>query len=164
MWVGPPRVGWRSPLHLGGSWRPRPGGAGSSGEGQIEVGRYLEALRRSRWMIVTIVVVVTGAVLAFSLKLPKTYEATAGIVVDNASGLVTSNEQQTVQRNLQTTATLATTAAVLTEAANSLPGETGTSLARHVSASVAENANIINIKASYKSGSGAAALAYAVAR
>src|SRR5205085_1243879 len=95
----------------------RQGSAASSGEDQIEVGRYLEAVRRSRWMIVAIVVVVTGAVLAFSLKLPKTYEATASIVVDNASGLVTSNEQQTIQRNLQTTATLATTASVRARAA-----------------------------------------------
>ena len=142
----------------------RPGGGGALGEDPIEVGRYLEALRRSRFMILTIVVVVTAGVLAFSLTLPKTYEATASIVVDNASGLVTSNEQQTVQRNLQTTATLATTAVVLSEAANSIRGETGTSLAKHVSASVAENANIINIKASYKNGAGAAALAYAVAR
>jgi len=142
----------------------RPGGGGALGEDPIEVGRYLEALRRSRFMILTIVVVVTAGVLAFSLTLPKTYEATASIVVDNASGLVTSNEQQTVQRNLQTTATQTTTAAVLSEAANSIPGETGTSLAKHVSASVAENANIINIKASYKNGAGAAALAYAVAR
>jgi len=91
----------------------RQGGGGSLGEDPIEVGRYLEALRRSRWLIVTIVVVITAAVLAFSVTLPKTYEATASIVVDNASGLVSSNETQTVQRNLATTATLATTAAVL---------------------------------------------------
>src|SRR5438105_7519605 len=142
----------------------RQGSAASSGEDQIEVGRYLEAVRRSRWMIVAIVVVVTGAVLAFSLSLPKTYEATASIVVDNASGLLTSNEQQTVQRNLQTTATLATTAAVLSEAATSVPGETRASLAKRVTSSVAENANIINIKVAYRTGAGAATLAYAVAR
>jgi Mrp family chromosome partitioning ATPase/capsular polysaccharide biosynthesis protein len=142
----------------------RQGGGGSLGEDPIEVGRYLEALRRSRWLIMTIVAVITAGVLAFSLTLPKTYDATASIVVDNASGLVTSNEQQTVQRNLSTTATLATTAAVLSEAAASVRGETRASLAKHVSASVAENANIINIKVSYRDGAGAATLAYAVAR
>ncbi|HWX74481.1 MAG TPA: Wzz/FepE/Etk N-terminal domain-containing protein, partial [Solirubrobacteraceae bacterium] len=141
----------------------RPGG-GALGEDPVEVGRYLEALRRSRWMILSIVVVVTLAVAAFSLTLPKTYEATASIVVDNASGLVTSSEQATIQRNLSTTATLATTAAVESEAAAAVPGETRASLSKHVSASVAENANIINIKVAYKNGAGAAALAYAVAR
>lgn len=139
-------------------------GGGSPGEDPIEVGRYLEALRRSRWLIITIVAVITAGVLAFSLSLPKSYEATASIVVDNASGLVTSNEQQTIQRNLSTTATLATTAAVLSEAAGAVPGVTRASLAKKVSASVAENANIINIKMAYKNGPGAAALAYAVAR
>src|SRR5438445_1204051 len=124
----------------------RQGGGGSLGEDPIEVGRYLEALRRSRWLIVTMVVVITAGVLAFSVTLPKTYEATASIVVDNASGLVSSNETQTVQRNLATTATLATTAAVLSEAAGAVRGETRASLAKRVTASVAENANIINIK------------------
>lgn len=140
------------------------GGGGSMGEDPVEVGRYLEALRRSRWLILSIVIVVTGAALAVSLSLHKTYEATASIVVDNASGLVTSTEQATVQRNLQTTATLATTQAVLTEAANAVPGETGKQLEKRVTTSVAENANIINIKVAYRNGQGAATLAYAVAR
>jgi len=138
--------------------------SGGGGEDPIEVGRYLEALRRSRWLILTIVVVITGAVLAFSITLPKSYQATASIVVDNASGLVTSTEQQQVERNLATTAVQATTAAVLTEAAKSLHGETRESLRKKVSSSVAENANILNVKASYKTGRGAAAVAYAVAR
>jgi capsular exopolysaccharide synthesis family protein len=142
----------------------RQGGAVSLGEDPIEVGRYLEALRRSRWMILTMVAVITAAVLAFSLTLPKTYEATASIVVDNASGLVTSSEQQTIQRNLATTATLATTASVLSEAATALPGVTRAALSKKVSASVSENANIINIRVAYKNGTGAATLAYAVAR
>jgi Mrp family chromosome partitioning ATPase/capsular polysaccharide biosynthesis protein len=137
---------------------------GGVGEDPIEVGRYLEALRRSRWLILTIVVVITGAVLALSVTLHKTFQATASIVVDNASGLVTSNEQQQVERNLATTAVQATTAAVLTEAAKSLRGETRESLRKKVSSSVAEKANIINVKASYATGRGAAAVAYAVAR
>src|SRR5947207_9735978 len=137
---------------------------GGVGEDPIEVGRYLDALRRSRWLILTIVVIITGAVLAFSLTLPKTYQATASIVVDNASGLVASTEQQQVERNLATTAVQATTAAVLTEAAKSLRGETRDSLRKKVSSSVEEKANIINVKASSRTGRGAAAMAYAVAR
>ena len=134
------------------------------GEDPIELGRYLDALRRSRWLILAIVVVITGAVLAFSVTLPKTYQATASIVVDNASGLVSSSEQQQVQRNLATTAVQATTAAVLTEAAKSLRRETRETLRKKVSSSVEENANIINVKASYPTGRGAAEVAYAVAR
>src|SRR5437588_8541169 len=118
----------------------RQGGAGA-GEDPIEVGRYLEALRRSRWLILTVVAVITGGVLAFSLSLPKTYEATASIIVDNASGLVGSNgDAQTVQRNLATTAAVVTTAAVLSEAAKAVPGETRASLTKRVSSSVSENA------------------------
>src|SRR5438132_9516393 len=125
----------------------RRGAGGSVGEDPLDVGRYLEALRRSRWLIVAIVAIVTGVVLAVSVTLPKNFEATASIVVDNASGLVGNNEPQQVQRNLATTATLATTAAVLAEAARSLPGESRASLAKRVSSAVAENANIITIKA-----------------
>src|SRR5437660_900357 len=137
---------------------------GTAGEEPIEVGRYFEALRRSRWLILAIVVVVTAGVLAVSLSLPKNYDATASIVVTNASGLLGSNETQAQERTLTTTATLATTASVLTEAAKAVPGETRASLAKRVSASVAEKANIINIKVTARSGRVAAELAYAVAR
>src|SRR5207253_3437873 len=74
------------------------------------------------------------------------------------------NEHQTIQRNLQTPATLASTAAVLSEAARAVPGETRASLSKRVNSSVAENANIIVITVSYRTGAGAATLAYAVAR
>lgn len=142
----------------------RHGGGGSLGEEPIEVRRYFEALRRSRGLIAAIVIVITGATVALSVSMHKTYEATASIVVDNASGLVSSSEQATIQRNLQTTAALATTQSVLSEASSAIPGETGKGLAKRVSTSVAENANIINIKVAYRTGAGAATLAYAVAR
>ena len=144
-----------------GQWQ---GGRISSGEDPVEVGRYIEALRRSRWLIVSIVTIITVAVAGYSLTLPKSYEATASIVVNNTSGLLGGNESAAIQRNLATTATLATTAAVLGEAAKSFPGETRTSLAKKVSASVAENANIITIKVQYGSAEGAATLAGAVAQ
>jgi capsular exopolysaccharide synthesis family protein len=134
----------------------------SSGEDPIEVGRYMEALRRNRWLIAAIVVIVTAVTLAASLSLPKVYDSSATIIVNNTAGTLGS-ESQAIQRNLQTTATLVTTAAVLQEAAKSLPGETRTSLAGKVSASVEENANIINIKVTYGTAEGAAKLAGAVA-
>ncbi|MFI4993903.1 MAG: Wzz/FepE/Etk N-terminal domain-containing protein [Solirubrobacterales bacterium] len=134
------------------------------GEDPLEVGRYVEALRRSRWLIVTIVAIITIVVLAISLALPKNYEATASIVVNSASGLLGSSEPQAAQRELATTATLATTSAVLADAARSVRGETKSSLEKRVSSSVDQNANIIHITVSYKSGQGAATLAYAVAQ
>jgi Mrp family chromosome partitioning ATPase/capsular polysaccharide biosynthesis protein len=140
------------------------GASGSMAEDPVDVGRYLEALRRSRGLIVAIVAIVTGAVLAVSLTLPKRYEATANIVVNNPNSFVGSTEAGAVQRNLATTATLATTAAVLAEAARSVAGETRSALAKRVSASVNENANIIDIKVTYPTAKGAAELAYAVAR
>ena len=146
---------------LNGQWQS---GRASSGEDPVEVRRYIEALRRNRWLIVAIVAIVTIIVLAISVTLPKTYEATAAIVVNNASGLIGSNESQAIQRNLQTTATLATTAAVLDEAARSFPGQTRDSLTKKVSVSVQENANIIVIKVTYTSAEGAARLAGAVAQ
>jgi tyrosine-protein kinase len=142
----------------------RQSGSASVGEDPVEVARYLDALRRSRWLIVAIVTLVTGVVLALSLSLPKNYQATASIVVNNASGVLGSNEAQTVQRNLATAAVSATTAAVLDEAARSVRGVTGTALAKKVSTSVQESANIIDIKVNYGTATGAATLAYAVAR
>ena len=142
----------------------RQGVRASLGEDPVEVGRYIEALRRSRWLIVAIVTMITVVALAVSLTLPKSYESTASIVVNSTSNVLGSNEAAAVQRNLATTATLATTAAVLGEAARSFPGETRSSLAKRVSASVEENANIINIKVTYGTADGAARLADAVAQ
>jgi capsular polysaccharide biosynthesis protein/Mrp family chromosome partitioning ATPase len=146
---------------LNGQWQSA---RAPSGEDPVEVRRYIEALRRNRWLIAAIVTIVTAVVLAVSLTLPKTYEATASIVVNNASSPLGSNESQAIQRNLATTATLATTAAVLNEAARSFPGQTRASLAKKISASVQENANIILIKVTYSSAEGAARLAGAVAQ
>ena len=48
----------------------------------VEVGRYLDAFRRSRWLIAGIVVFVTAAVFVISLLLPKTYQATSKLVLN----------------------------------------------------------------------------------
>jgi capsular exopolysaccharide synthesis family protein len=137
---------------------------GAAGEDPVDLARYFESLRRSRWLIVAIVTIVTGIVLAYSFTLPKSYVATASIVVNNPGSIVGSNESQAVQRNLATTATLATTAAVLAEASRSVHGQIQASLAKRVSSSVEENANIIDIKVTYPTARGAAVLAYAVAQ
>ncbi len=51
-------------------------------EGTIDVRGYLDALHRSRGLIASIVVGFTLAVVVISFLLPKTYEATATIVME----------------------------------------------------------------------------------
>lgn len=135
---------------------------GTAGEDPVEVGRYFEALRRSRLLMLAIVALVTGAVAAISLALPKNYESTANIVINNTVAVAGSTE--TVQRELATIATLATTMPVLQEAAKAVPGETSAALEKHVSSSVDQNANIIHINVSSRSAKHAAALAFAIAQ
>ena len=58
----------------------RQGSGGTySGEEPVDLGRYLVALRRSRWLIAAIVAIITAAVLALSLTLPKHYVASASV-------------------------------------------------------------------------------------
>ena len=54
----------------------------------VEVGRYLDAFRRSKWLIALIVVSLTAAVLLISLLLPKTYRATSKIALDRVARFV----------------------------------------------------------------------------
>jgi Mrp family chromosome partitioning ATPase/capsular polysaccharide biosynthesis protein len=138
--------------------------APATGEDPIEVARYVESLRRSRWLMAAIVAIVTGAVIVISLAIPKNYEATANIVINGASGVGVGASGETVQRELATIASQATTMPVLAQAAKAVRGESVSNLEAHVTASVDQNANIIHIGVGAKSGKKAAALAYAVAQ
>src|SRR5271165_2811380 len=100
--------------------------AAAPAEDPIEVSRYVEALRRSRWLVLAIVVIVTVAVTAVSLALPKNYEASSNIVINSTAGAGGSTE--TIERELATIATLVTARPVLEEAARSVPHETASSL------------------------------------
>ncbi len=167
--MNPPRhdAAPNSELHLlrtTSAQHDQPRTAAAAGEDPLEVTRYVESLRRSRWLMAAIVVVVTGGVLAISLALPKVYEASANIVIDSSAGAGAGGSGETVERELATIATLATTTPVLEEAAKSVPGETAANLERHVSSSVDANANIIHVKVSAGTGKAAATLAYAVAQ
>ncbi|HUB73656.1 MAG TPA: AAA family ATPase [Solirubrobacteraceae bacterium] len=137
------------------------GRGASTSEEPVEIGRYMGALRRSRWLIAAAVIFVTAAVAALSEALPKNYEATASIVA-NATNDAASTEA--IQRELTTVATLATTRPVLAEAAKVVHGETVGELEEHTSAAVDANANIIHISVSSHSPRDAALLAAAVAR
>ena len=57
----------------------------SVGEERVEVRRYLDALTRSRWMIVAVVLLMTGIVVGVSLALPDSYRATTRLVLEQDS-------------------------------------------------------------------------------
>ena len=49
-------------------------------EEPVEVRRYIDAIRRARWLIAAIMVLLTGVVVGVSVSVPSRYEATASIV------------------------------------------------------------------------------------
>ena len=129
----------------------------------VETGRYLDALRRSRLLILVIVLPLTLAVLVISLLLPKTYRATAKIVVEGASDPLESRDAASVERRLATIDALLTTRETLRRAARTIPRETTAGLEDSVSSSVDPTANIINVSATDETAGGAARKANAVA-
>jgi len=130
----------------------------------VEVGRYLDAFKRSRWLIAGIVVFVTGAVLVVSLLLPKTYQATSKLVLNPTAQSLASSDSQSTQRDLATVRVLLTTRELLAAAVKGgLAGETVESLRDKVSASVDQDANVINVVGTDDTAPGAAAIANGVA-
>jgi tyrosine-protein kinase len=132
-------------------------------EQPIEVRRYWNALRRSKLLIAFIVLPISGLVLVLSLVLPKTYQASAQIVLEDAPGLLEAGGTESVERRLATLQTLVTTRDVLRRAGRRLPGEDADSLEDKVRSSVDPDANIISVVATDDSAEGAAAIANAVA-
>jgi capsular exopolysaccharide synthesis family protein len=130
----------------------------------VEVGRYLDAFRRSRWLIAGIVVGVTLAVFLISLLMPKTYQATSKLVLNSTPSTAGSTDAQSTQRNLATDKAMLTYRPLLAAVAkNRVRGETVDSLRHKVSASVDQDANVINITATDDTARGAAAIANGVA-
>lgn len=138
-------------------------GRDSQWEDRVDVRRYLDALRRSRGLIVFIVVLVTGIVVGLSLILPNTYKATTRLVFEVAVSPLGETDEASVERRLATTERLLTTSDVLEAAAREVPGETEDSIEDKVESSVDEDANIINITGSDGDPETAAAVANAVA-
>jgi capsular exopolysaccharide synthesis family protein len=128
----------------------------------VETGRYLDALRRSKLLIALVVLPLTFLVLVVSLMLPKTYRATATIVVQSASDPLGGDVEST-ERRLATIDALVTTRETLRRAARRVPGETAATLDGKVSSSVDPAANIINVAATDDSAREAARIANAVA-
>ena len=131
----------------------------------VEVGRYLDAFKRSRWLIALIAVGVTAAVFVISLLLPKTYQATSKLVLNpTAASVSSSGDAQSTQRDLATVRVLLTTRELLAATVKSgLAGETVDSLRNKVTASVDPDANVVNIVGTDDTARGAAAIANTVA-
>lgn len=132
-------------------------------EEPIDLGRLLDALRRSRFLIAGILAVLTGGVLAVSLILPKSYEATAKLVLVE-DGVTESPDAESLRRHLFTLRALVTTPDVLRRAARQLAGETRETLEAKVHPSIDPDANVIDVTATDSEASGAAGIANTVAR
>lgn len=129
-------------------------------EQPIDVGRYINALKRSKLLIVAIVLAVTVIVLALSLALPKTYSASSTILFDESPSVTAPTD---AERQLATIQKLLVTRDVLARSAKGLPGETLTSLSGKVHAAVDPTANIVSITASASTPDRAARTANVVA-
>jgi Mrp family chromosome partitioning ATPase len=129
----------------------------------VDFPRFVGALRRAWWLIALIVIPFTGVVLVLSLVLPKTYDATARLVVQSEASALAGADNDSMTRRLATIQTLLTSREVLTRAADQLPRETADTLEDKVSASVDEVASIVDLNASDSDAEGAAAIANTVA-
>ncbi len=141
------------------------GAGGGAAEDRVDVHRYLSALNRDRRWIVAVVIAVTVAVFALSLVLPKSYNATATIVLDVQSGVFGPPDAESTQRRLATIESLLSSTEVLDEAAQEVGGgETAESLETKVDSSVDELTNLIEVTGSDGDPDTAAAIANAVAQ
>ncbi|HEX2291736.1 MAG TPA: Wzz/FepE/Etk N-terminal domain-containing protein [Gaiellaceae bacterium] len=129
----------------------------------VETGRFLDALRRSKLLILVIVVALTAAVVAVSLTLPPRYRATAKIVLASTADPLQTRDVESVERRLATIEALLTTRDTRRRAARRTPGETAATLEGKVSSSVDPRADIVSISATDETAAGAARIANAVA-
>src|SRR5215210_3955323 len=117
-------------------------------ERALDAPRYVAAVRRGFWLMVLIVVPLTATVLVLSLLLPKTYTATASLVLDERQGVLDTGSGETSVRRLATTQRLLTSRDVLERAAESLPGETADTLEDKVKVTTDDAADIIHVQGS----------------
>ena len=129
----------------------------------VDIPRYVASLKRGRGLIFLIVASMTAAVFVISSMLPKTYETSARIVMDDRPGGAEPADSETVQRRLATVGALITTREVRARAAARLIGETSATLEDKVRATVDEDANIVEIHATDNDAQGAAEIANTLA-
>ncbi|WP_028058892.1 polysaccharide biosynthesis tyrosine autokinase [Candidatus Solirubrobacter pratensis] len=142
----------------------QPPGRSRGSEEQIEVRRYLEALRRGRWTIAGIVAVLTLATALVSTSLPKRYDATATIVKQVDTDPLNTGNVDALTRELATIDQLLETDEILSAAARKVPGESAATLKDKVHSDVDPVANLIFVNASARDPRSAAAIANAVAQ
>lgn len=135
--------------------------SGGMDEARIESRRYLGAMRRGRNLIIGITIALTAAVIAISLALPKTYEATGTIAVNSSARPDASFDD--ISRLLETYEVLVTSNAVLDRAIRDLPGLTAGTLSEKVVAAADSEANLLTVTGSDELPSRAADIANAVA-
>ncbi len=144
----------------GGPDRPIP--PDLEGTEPVEVGRYVDAFRRSRILIACIVVALTAGVYFFSASLPDRYRATSKLVLEEGADPLDTGDVASTERRLATIQTLLTTRETLRGAARRLRGETAVSLKDKVHASVTPGADIVNVSATGDTPRAAAAIANGV--
>ena len=130
----------------------------------VDVPRHAASLRRSLGLIAAIVISMSATVFVVSNALPKRYEATARIVMDDRAGGTEPADVEAVSRRLATVRALVTTRDVRARATRLLESETADSLEDKVSATVDPDANIVDVHAADDDAAGAAAIANGVAR
>jgi len=130
----------------------------------VEVRRYIDALRRGRWLILTLAL--TAALVAFVLSslAPDRFTSTSIIVKRVTSASTDTASDETLSRDLATVGQLLVTTDVLGKAAAKVDdGETATKLSQVVKATVNPDANLINVTATATNAAKSAAIANAVA-
>ena len=138
-----------------------PSGA-SRQEDEIDVRRYLGAVRRSVPLIAAITLILLVVVLGISLLLPKQYTATSRIVLQQPTAVLGSTDSTSVERELATADVLLTSSTVLDAAGKQVPRSTSSELESAISSVVDQSANIITVQAVSTSGRRAAQIANAV--
>src|SRR5688572_18525341 len=105
-------------------------------EESVEVRRYLDAVRRGKWLIITLAVLATATAVIVSSLLPERYEATTSIVKQVATGPYDAVNVDSVTRELQTIQRLLVTRDVLDRAARRIPGESASGLGGSITSEV----------------------------
>jgi capsular exopolysaccharide synthesis family protein len=117
----------------------------------VEVRRYVDAVRRGRWLILTLAV--SAALVAYILSslAPDRFNATSIIVKRITSATTDTASDETLSRELATIGQLLVTTDVLGRAAQKVgDGETASTLSKAVKANVNPDANLINVTATAK--------------
>src|SRR3712207_1342332 len=92
---------------------PRASSRRGGTEEPVEVRRYIDAIRRARWLIAAITVLLTAVVVGVSVSLPDRYQATASIVKVITPQPFDATSVDVVTRELATIGQLLTTTNVL---------------------------------------------------